>query len=507
MSELPSDLARRYAAALANYLADGGEAARLDAHEIGRAALQAGFGLLDIATQHHEALATVFASRPAAVSAGMMKAAEFLTETLSTFEMTLRGYQETNARLVSLNQTLRLAHAETKAAHEKLVAEIGERQRVEEAMRQSQKLQAIGRLAGGVAHDFNNLLTIVLGNLDAAARHKADGETLQEILARARRAAERGAKVTSQLLSFSRQQLLSPEIIEPSTRLRDLITLLKPSLRGDIAIETAIPDDLWAIEIDPTQLELALINLGLNARDAMPNGGIFRVAAANRTVVDERLNLAGNYLVIEVADTGTGIARELLPRVFDPFFTTKPVGAGSGLGLSQVHGFAHQSFGAVEIESELGKGTTVRLYLPASPVAAAAPEPTHVSEAHEHPETGTVLVVEDDLDIGELAAKLLRDCGFTVKLVGRARAALDILHRGEGIDLIFSDIMMPDGMNGIDLAEEVKSRYPAIPVLLATGYSDAAGDAGSKGLPILAKPYRAQELCACVIALLGARRS
>lgn len=470
--------AKKYADALGRHLSESDETTLHEAYELGREALKDGIGVLDMAMLHHEALSamTVRLSQKAARTR-TVKAAEFLTECLSPYEMTLRGYQETNVRLTAVN--------------EKLVEEMAERQRAEEALRQAQKLQVVGQLAGGVAHDFNNLLTVVLGNLDMALQRSAGDEAMTRLLTRTLYAAERGAKVTKQLLAFSRRQMLHPEIIEPSERLRDIASLLDRSLGMNITIALDVPDDLWAVEIDPSQLELALLNLGVNARDAMPKGGVLRVSASNRAVQDERLGIAGNYVVIEIADNGSGIAPEILPKVFEPFFTTKDVGAGSGLGLSQVYGFAHQSGGVVDIDSTVGIGTAVKLYLQASP---APKQSAAAAKARVNQRAVTVLVVEDESNVAELAASVLRECGFTVKLADRAQIALDLLRQGEDVDLIFSDIKMPDGMSGIELAEEVRNRYPQIPVLLTTGYADAAVNAAAKGLKIIAKPYRSDDL-------------
>jgi signal transduction histidine kinase len=491
-------LAEQYKVALESHLrGEGGEGALNAAYELGRKAYVDGLGVLEMAKVHHAALSHLVESRALALDRPHLeRASEFFAESISPFEMSFRVHLDTNAKLAALNETLRLAN-------DKLVAEIADRLRAETALRQAQKLQAIGRLAGGVAHNFNNLLTVVLGNLDAARDRAANDETLGQALATAARAAERGAKVTKQLLAFSRQQMLRPEVIEPAKRLRDIASLLGATLRGDLAIETEIGADLSTVEIDQLEFELAFLNLGFNARDAMPKGGVLRISAANRTMRDDRLALDGDYLVISVADTGQGIRPELLPRVFEPFFTTKDVGAGSGLGLSQVYGFANQSGGAVDIESRVGGGTTVHLYLPARRAQPTAEGAVEHLQPHEHRAAGTVLVVDDDVDVANLAAQLLTRCGFKVKLAYRAHAALDLLRKGEGVDLIFSDILMPDGMNGIQLAEEVKRRYPELPVLLATGYRDAATDAGARGLQIIAKPYRARELCASVTALLG----
>lgn len=502
MSGVPDDLAQRYGTALGDFLQVGGEAGLLEAYELGRAALGAGIGVLDLTMIHHERLAALPPAADAALA--MARAAEFLVECLSPFEMTLRGYRKANADLLVLNASLERANAATQAANEQLTAEIAERRRAEEALRQSQKLQAVGQLAGGVAHNFNNLLTVILGNLEMAQKQAASDTRLAGKLARVQHAAETAATVTRQLLAFSRQQLLNPQVIEPAQRLRDLASLLTQSLRGDIGIEFDIPADLPTVRVDMTQLELSLLNLCFNARDAMPVGGKLHVAASSRTVRDARLGLSGDYLVIEIADTGTGIAPDILPRVFDPFFTTKDVGAGNGLGLSQVYGFAQQSGGAVDIESSLGVGTTVRLYLPTcAPADAARRAPT--AAAVPAPAGATVLVVEDNPDVADLAAALLEECGFSVRLAYRARAALDLLQQGEVVDLVFSDIMMPDGMSGIELAEQVRRQFPTIPVLLATGYSEAVADAAARGLQIITKPYRTQELCDSVGGLLGYR--
>jgi PAS domain S-box-containing protein len=389
-------------------------------------------------------------------------------------------------------------------ANRKLTAEMGERQRVEAMLRHAQKLEAIGRLAGGVAHSFNNILTAVLNSLDMVRAPDVDDETAQRMLAVGKHAAERGARVTRQLLTFAGRQRLNPEVIDPSQHLHDFASLLAQSLRGDIAIETSLPDGLWAIEADPSELDLAMLNLGLNARDAMTTGGVVRITASNQRIRHEGLALDGDYVVIAMVDNGSGVAPENLPRVFEPFFTTKDVTVGSGLGLSQVHGFAKQSLGAVEIESALGQGTTVRLYLPAT----RKPAPRHraaASPSVERPRAqGTVLVVEDDTELAGVTAALLRQFGFGVKLAYRARAALDTL-REEAVDVVFSDILLPDAMSGFELAEAISHRFPQIPVLLATGYAEAAGEAVARGLPIIAKPYDGNELRTRLERLIAGR--
>jgi len=505
MTYRPHSFPEAYADALRRLMrADSREAAFTEAYQLGRRALAEGVSIIDIALVHHGLMAELVADAPSdQARARLERAAAFMAECVSPFEMTLLGVSESNRRLLALNGELERANAEARTAHEALKGEAEERQRMQEGLWQAQKLQATGRLAGGVAHHFNNLLTIVLGNLDFAARRAGEDEQMARRLTAAVGAAERAAKVTQQLLSFSRRQILQPATFEPSTQLPDLVTLISGSLSGSIVIETDLPAGLWSVTIDPTELELALLNLAINARDAMPDGGTLRIAASNRTLTDDRQGLAGEYLIIEVTDTGSGIPPDVLPRVFEPFFTTKDVGVGTGLGLSQVHGFAHQSRGAIDLESEAGRGTTVRLYLPASGGFAVSAE----EHPHHHHAPGTVLVVDDDEGVAEIAASVLEDCGYAVEVAHDARAALAMLRSRDGIELIFSDIVMPGGMSGIELAAEVLKQYPDMRILLTTGYSDSLRRATDLGLSIVAKPYRSVELCGRVTALLDHRAS
>jgi signal transduction histidine kinase/CHASE2 domain-containing sensor protein len=383
-----------------------------------------------------------------------------------------------------------------------VVTDVTERRRIEEALHQTQRLQTVGTIAGGVAHNFNNLLTIVLGNLELASRQSSNIEGLRRRLDAATVAAERGANLTWQLLAFARQKPLRPEPIEPSEQLRDLATLIGESLPANVTIETDISPDLWVVEIDRTELQFALLNLGFNARDALPSGGALCISARNQVVQDDRLGLAGRYVTIEIADNGSGIRPEILPRVFEPFVTTKEVGAGTGLGLSQVHGFVHQSGGAVDIKSEPGRGTTVRMYLPAAattPITAATspgPEGSYCA-------TGTVLVVEDQPDLASLAADLFGQFQLGIKVVHRASTALELLRAGQKVDLVFSDIIMPDGMNGLELAQVIEAEFPGLPILLTSGYSDVAANAVTRGFQVIPKPYRIEELRMRLCELLG----
>jgi signal transduction histidine kinase len=502
-------LARRYAAALHGFLDKGNEGALHEAYELGRAALADGVSLLDLALLHHEALAGLPVGTPVRTALARTEpAALFFAETLSPFEMTLLGFREANQRLGAANEELARANREIESAHARLLAETAERERAEEALRQAQRLQAIGQLSGGIAHHFNNLLTVVLGNLHMAQRRVTGDEKLERLLGSATLGAERGAAVTKQLLAFSRRQMLKPEVLDTSQALAQSVALLSGALSGEVAIESEIAEGLPPIEIDPTELDLALLNLALNAKDAMPGGGVLKVSADKRRVNNRRLQVSGARLVIEVADTGVGIAPDQLPLVFDPFFTTKGA-AGTGLGLSQVYGFAHQSGGAVDIDSAPGKGTRVRLILPLAPGATLAGPAPAESEATSTAvgQRATVLVVDDDEEVANLAAALLEEAGFRVKLAHRARAALDIVRRDKGVDLLFSDIVMPDGMDGIALAEAVRKLRPALPILLTSGYSDALADgrAETRGFPILPKPYKAAELRRGVLTLLDNR--
>jgi len=502
MTELPLGFARLYGTALRGHLIGSGEHPLHQAYELGRRALGLGLGVLDLVLLHHDALSELMLEDGTEDSSETLPlAAEFLAECLSPFEMTLRGYQQSNAQLSKANADLVRANALVAAAHERLKAEVAERERAEEALLHARKLQAIGSLAGGVAHHFNNLLTVVLGNLELA-RHRISDEKAQAYLSAAGRGAERGAQLTKQLLTFSRQQMLQPRSVDPAVWLADLARLLVGSLGSNIVVETEVRGAPWPIEVDPSQLDLAILNLAVNARDAMPKGGVLRLSVENKRLDDGRLGIHGDYVAITVSDTGEGVAPNVLSRVFEPFFTTKDGGPGAGLGLSQVHGFIHQSGGAVDLESVLGEGTTVRLYLPST----AKPAVGLSSDAPSSAETkavGHLLVVDDDVEVADIAAELLQSCGYSVRLAYGAQAALDIMKSGETIDLVFSDVIMPGGMNGVQLAEEVRRSFPSVPILLATGYSESIVDENIKDLAVITKPYRSEDLRKRIDGLLA----
>ena len=337
-----------------------------------------------------------------------------------------------------------------------------------EQLFQSQKMEAIGKLTGGIAHDFNNLLTVILGGADMAERMAADNERLRRILGNMRHAVKRGETLTKQLLAFSRRQTLKPQVIDLHEQIRIICDMLGRSLRGDIEIVSEVAADVSPIEVDPSELELALLNVGLNARDAMPQGGKLRITARND---EPRAHAPSECVAISVSDTGIGIPDEIKHRVIEPFFTTKDVGKGSGLGLSQAYGFATQSGGSMAIDSRSGEGTTVTFHLPMAkslPRRVAPVEATTVMSGK-----GTILVVEDDPGIAELAVSLLEDAGYSARLAVTAQAAIDELEQHK-VDAMFSDIMLPGGMNGAELAHFVRSKFPDVGILLATGYAEAA---------------------------------
>ena len=367
----------------------------------------------------------------------------------------------------------------------------------EQALRQAQRLESLGQLTGGVAHDFNNLLAVFASAVQVLERAPTEAQR-QSILDAMRRAVARGTGLTRHLLAFSRRRPVNPESIDLAAHLGTMHEMLASSLRGDIRIEMRFDPDLAPVEIDAGEFELAIVNMCVNARDAMPGGGTITIAARN--VDHPRIDGAiGPSVELSIADTGVGIPRDVLPRVFDPFFTTKDVGKGSGLGLAQVYGFAQQSGGRVSIASEVGGGTVVTLLLPKSartPAAAEKADETRASKAvaQEASGRGNVLLVEDDDEVAALAREMLRVLGFTVIHVYTAAAALDALSNGRQVDAVFSDIMMPGGISGLDLAREVRRRYPGIPVVLATGYVESAAGLADGEFSLLLKPYSLEAL-------------
>ncbi|HEY1475774.1 MAG TPA: ATP-binding protein [Pseudolabrys sp.] len=376
----------------------------------------------------------------------------------------------------------------------RLYDEADRREAAEGALRQSQRLEAIGQLTGGVAHDFNNLLMIISGSVQRLRAELTDKKHAR-LLDMIGTATQRGESLTRQLLTYSRQQTLTPQVIDLSERLPLLRELLLRSLGGDIEIKVDVPDSVCAIRVDPGEFELAILNLAVNAKDAMVGGGTLSIRAKPVTLKGEASaeGLSGEFVAIRVADTGHGVPPDLLARVFEPFFTTKEVGKGTGLGLSQVYGFAKQSGGTATITSAEGRGTAITIYLPRSHEAPQSSSPQSQAPAPAEP-AGTVLLVEDNADVAEVGAGYFRQLGYRVRSVAHAQAALAALRLDSDVDLVFSDILMPGGMNGLDLAREIGARFPAIPVLLTTGYSASAQDAVRHGLIVLQKPYDLESL-------------
>ena len=365
----------------------------------------------------------------------------------------------------------------------------------EEKILQTQKIEAIGQLTGGVAHDFNNLLMVISSGLDMMDR-QTDPARRERILAAMRQAVDRGAALTRQLLTFSRRQKLQPEPIDLGRRIADMREMLDRSLRGDIQVQMDFQTDIWAAEVDPGELELAVLNLAVNARDAMDSGGIIRIRGSNvANFIDG--DLRGDFVSLSVADEGSGMSPEVIARVFEPFFTTKDIGKGSGLGLAQVHGFAHASGGTVKICSEVGKGTTVSMLLPRThkqpPTPAAALHSVMPAQAKRS--AGLALLVDDDDSVAALVGEMFDQLGYERLRVASAEAALGALADHRAVDVVFSDVMMPGTMNGLQLALEIRRRHPGLPVLLTSGFSDAIKqEAAQQKIPLLSKPYRLEVL-------------
>jgi signal transduction histidine kinase len=390
---------------------------------------------------------------------------------------------------------------------QELIDSSRQRHEAEAALHQVQKMDAVGRLTGGLAHDFNNLLTVIAGNAELL-RGMAATDRARDCVDAIVSAGASGQRLIRHLLTFARRQMLWPKVLALRERTRDIIDLIGRSLHQGIAIELAMAEDLWPVYVDPAELELALLNICINARDAMEKGGTLRIEAHNQVLrrEDRKNGSAGDHVALVVSDTGAGIDPEILERVFEPFFTTKQAGAGTGLGLSQVYGFAKQSGGTVSIESAPGRGTLVTVYLPRSerPIEAAAGPPSAAPGGS----AGRVLYVEDHPAVAAVTEEMIKELGYDVLWVDNAGAALELLDRGEKFDVVLSDIVMPGAMNGIELAREIQRRFPALPVLLTSAYAEAVSDAEREKLTILAKPYRTRSLGdALALCLASARRN
>jgi PAS domain S-box-containing protein len=372
----------------------------------------------------------------------------------------------------------------------------------DQALRKSQRMEAIGQLTGGIAHDFNNLLTIITGNLELLEMEIQTDEQ-RDLLARANDAALMGARLTNRLLTFARRRRLEPVVLDLNDQVLSMAELLRRTLGESIALSTLLAPRLWSVQADPSEIENAVLNLAINARDAMPAGGKLVLETKN-VVLDER-DVAtevgvqpGDYVRLSVSDTGVGMSSEVLARVFEPFFTTKEPGRGTGLGLSGLYGFVKQSGGHVTIYSEVGKGTTVNLYLPRVTTGVEATTTPLAGE--------TILLVEDNAEVRRVSVRRVRNLGYTVIEAENAAAAIEVLNSGRKVDLIFSDVVMPGGMSGFDLARWAQQHMPSVRVLLTSGFAEdvaRAGEAPVPDLEILRKPYTGDELARALRAALG----
>jgi signal transduction histidine kinase len=390
------------------------------------------------------------------------------------------------------------------------ILDVTEQRLLQQQLVQAQKMEAVGQLTGGIAHDFNNLLTVVLGNIDLLARRFGVDERAQRQLSAMRHAAERGQSLTGQLLAFSRRQHLRPEALDVNALVRAFEPLIRRAIGENIAVETTIGEEPAVCEVDPSQLETTLLNLAVNARDAMPDGGMLRIAVRR---VEHDADLAirhtdaapGPWIVLSIDDTGVGMSREVLNRAFEPFFTTKEPGKGSGLGLSQVYGFVRQSGGFVTLTSSVGAGTQLAIYLPPSSKPTAVPRFVQPIETATRAPAETVLLVEDDASVLAVAIEMLTDLGYRVITASDAGGAMEILRRGRPVDLIFTDVVMPGGKTGAQLADEARALRPDIKVLLTSGYTGEAlarHQPDHSDWPIIAKPFRQPDLAASIRKIL-----
>jgi len=377
-------------------------------------------------------------------------------------------------------------------------------ERAHEQLAQAQKMEALGQLTGGVAHDFNNLLMVVTGQAQSLLRRTTDQKKIRSLEA-ILTAASRGEALTRQLLTFSRRQTQNPRTVHVGQTVAAFHDVLASSARGKIDLRVDIPQDVWPVSIDIPEFELALVNLVVNARDAMPEGGSITVSAENvklrgTETVD---SLKGEFAALTISDTGAGIPPEVLPKIFEPFFTTKSPDKGTGLGLSQAYGFVQQSGGGIAVRSQVGQGTQVTLYLPRSHAAVTTVIPETTSQSYGEGET--ILVVEDNPDVKTVATTLLEQLNYRTVAVDDAKSALDFLAAGKSVHMVFSDVMLPGDLDGLGLAKTIGKRYPQIPVLLTSGYAKALS--GQHGMPILRKPYQISALAEAVRSTLEGGRN
>ena len=413
-------------------------------------------------------------------------------------------------RTVWIRDTFRVvAHPNGRRIGYALALDVTEAKQRDQQLAHSQKMDAVGKLTGGIAHDFNNLLAIIHGNAEFLRERVTDPDSIEfadEVLG----AAKRGADLVRRLLAFCRQQELKTEAVDLTKRLPEVVALLRRTLGERISVQTVALPDLWPALIDPTQVDDALVNLAINARDAMPDGGTLTIETANVILDEDYANrhtevAAGEYVMLAVSDTGTGMPPDVVARACEPFFTTKALDRGTGLGLSQIYGWIKQSGGHINIYSEAGKGTTIKLYLPRAKDAAAS---EHVRPVQRTPVGHeTILIVEDNSEVRRVAVRQLNELGYVTLEAGDAEEALDLVDSGTAFDLLFSDVIMPGKMTGYDLARAVRKRTPHVKILFASGYTalTAQDGTGAQGLgPLITKPYSKSDLaCSVRTALEG----
>lgn len=394
--------------------------------------------------------------------------------------------------------------------NDRLRAQIDERQQIEQTLQQMQRLEAVGQLTSGVAHDFNNLLTVILGNMTFVERAVADlraDPTVARRLQHMRSAAERGASLTAQLLAFSRKQKLAPKALDLNEAVGGMRELLQSTMGGSIRIETVLKPALWPALVDPTQIEMIILNLAINSRDAMEVGGGLTIETSNVTITEAPTRpeepAPGDYVELSVNDTGPGMPDEVLAKAFEPFFTTKAVGKGSGLGLAQVFGFAKQSGGGVRIDTKLGEGTSVKVYLPRAASDEMTAAPGHLAPLAAVATDATILVVDDDSAVREITVSLLRELGYDILEAGSGASALSMLAERPDVDLLVVDYAMP-GMSGLETATRARAMRPNLPCMYVTGYADLAALREVGGQSVVQKPFVGDELARKVQGVLGA---
>ncbi|WP_279478960.1 response regulator [Aureimonas sp. SK2] len=416
-------------------------------------------------------------------------AQEQLREHAGILERQIRHRERAEEQLRQLNETL----------EQRVVQAVEERQAAEAALNRAQRLETVGKLTGGVAHDFNNLLQVVSGNLQLLLKDIAGNERAETRVRNALAGVSRGAKLASQLLAFGRRQALEPKVVNVTRFVRGMDDMLRRAIGEGVEVETVFGGGLWNTFIDPTQIENALLNLAINARDAMDGQGKLTIELGNAHLDDDYARrhevTAGQYVMLAVSDTGSGMSPEIIERVFEPFFTTKAEGKGSGLGLSMVYGFVKQSGGHVNIYSEVGQGTTIRLYLPRS--TEREDQEIEVDTGPVSGGTETVLVVEDDEEVRATAVEMLTDLGYRVLKAVDAQSALNVVESGIPIDILFTDVVMPGKLKSPELARKAKERLPNLAVLFTSGYTENSIVHGGRldaGVQLLSKPYTREAL-------------